>query len=79
MHQMRCPNPRPTLSRLLPRTWAAALKPTFLFRAGFERWLGALEFGALRLGCAAKADDLASGSDEIFKGDVHATFSYFYL
>ena len=43
----------------------------FLGPTGFERWLGALEFGALRLGCAAQADDLASGSGEVFKRTVH--------
>ena len=55
------------------------MKPTFLRPAGFERWLGTLELGALGHRRAAQAADPAPSSDEIFKGDVHAMFSYFYL
>ena len=38
------------------------MKPTFLFRAGFERWLGALELGALGLGRTAQAGYPATSS-----------------
>ena len=47
------------------------MKSTFLRPAGFERWLGALKLGALRLGCAPQAADPAPGSDKVFKQVVH--------